>query len=97
MQKHVNGGLPDIRIADPNHRNKNYLLLQHYKSDLDDRNLYESYARAVLTSIHYLWGKEVMLATKDNDGEEHVYVCVGNNPDKDVALVSREDYEKTWT
>jgi spore cortex formation protein SpoVR/YcgB (stage V sporulation) len=58
--------------------------------------LYDPYARAVLTSIHYLWGKEVMLATKDKDNDEYVYVCVGNDPQKDVALVSREDYEKTW-
>ncbi len=97
LQKHVNGGLPDIRIVDPNHRNKNYLLLQHYKNELDDRNLYDPYARAVLTSIHYLWGKEVMLATKDKNNEEYVYVCQGSDPQKDVALFSREDYEKTWT
>ena len=97
LQKHVNGGLPDIRLVDPNHRNKNYLLLQHYKNELDDRNLYDPYARAVLTSIYYLWGKEVMLATKDRDNDEYVYVCVGTDPQKDVAMVSREDYEKTWT
>jgi stage V sporulation protein R len=96
LQRHVNGGLPDIRIVDPNHRNKGYLLLQHYTSDLDDRVLYEPYARAVLTSIHYLWGREVMLVTKDKNHEEHVYVCVGTDPEKDVALVTREEYEKTW-
>jgi stage V sporulation protein R len=97
LQKYANGGLPDIRLVDPNHRNKNYFLLQHYKSDYDDRELYEPYARAVLTSIHYLWGKEVMLATSDKDNNEMVYVCVGSDPHKDVALVTREDYEKTWS
>jgi stage V sporulation protein R len=96
LQKHVNGGLPDIRIADPNHRNKNYFLLQHYRSELDDRVLYDPYVRAVMTSIYYLWGKDVMLATTDKNNDEFVYVCMGTNPEKDVALLTREDYEKTW-
>lgn len=97
LQKHVNGGLPDIRIVDPNHRNKNYFLLQHYRSELDDRVLYDPYARSVMTSIYYLWGKDVMLATTDRNNDEFVYVCVGTNPEKDVISLSREDYEKTWT
>lgn len=97
LQNHLNGGLPDIRIVDPNHRNKNYLLLQHYPNDFDDRVLYDPYARAVLTSIYYLWDREVMLATKDRNGEEHIYVCMGTDPQKDVALLPRNDYEKTWT
>ena len=96
LQRHVNGGLPDIRIVDPNHRNKGYMLLQHYHDMYDDREIYESYARAVLTSIYYLWGREVMLATKNKDQEEYVYVCVGLDPQKDVVFVPREDYEKTW-
>lgn len=96
LQKHVNGGLPDIRIVDPNHRNKGYLLLQHYNNELDDRVLYEPYARSVLNSIHYLWGREVMLATKNKNNEEQIYVCVGTDPEKDVALMSRQEYEKTW-
>jgi stage V sporulation protein R len=96
LQRHVNGGLPDIRVVDPNHRNKNYLLLQHYPDIYDDRELYDPYARAVLTSIHYLWGREVMLATKNKNKEEFVYVCVGTDPQKDVMVSSREDYEKTW-
>lgn len=96
LQRHVNGGSPDIRLVDPNHRNKDYLLLQHYADSLDDRALYEPYARAVMTSLHYFWGKEVMLVTTDDDKEEVVYVCVGKDPDKDVAVMSREEYEKTW-
>jgi stage V sporulation protein R len=96
LQRHVNGGLPDIRLVDPNHRNKNYLLLQHYPDTYDDRELYEPYARAVLTSIYYLWNKEVMLATTNKNKEELVYVCEGTDPQKDVAVITREDYEKTW-
>lgn len=96
LQRHVNGGSPDIRLVDPNHRNKDYLLLQHYADSLDDRALHEPYARAVMTSLYYFWGKEVMLVTTDDDKEEIVYVCVGKDPDKDVAIMPREEYEKTW-
>jgi stage V sporulation protein R len=96
LQKYVNGGLPDIRLVDPNHRNKSYMLLQHYTDPLDDRPLYEPYARAVLTSIYYLWGKEIMLVTAKNK-DEFVYVCEGTDPDKDVAVFPRAEYEKTWT
>lgn len=95
MNRHVNGGLPDVRIVDPNHRNKNYLLLQHYPDSYDDRNLYEPYARSVLTSIYALWGKEVMLAT-GSDEKRSVYVCVGTDPDKDVDIMPEVAYEKTW-
>jgi stage V sporulation protein R len=96
LQRHVNGGSPDIRLVDPNHRNKDYLLLQHYSDSLDDRALFEPYARAVMTSLYYFWGKEVMLVSANSNKEEIVYVCMGKDPEKDVAVMSREEYEKTW-
>lgn len=93
LQSKLNGGLPDIRIADPNHRNKNWLLLQHY---WDGRLLHEPYAREVLTSLYYFWGKEVVLATRDLDGVEGVFVCVGTDPEKDIVLMPRTEYEEKW-
>lgn len=96
LQKHVNGGLPDVRLVDPNHRNKNYLLLEHFTDEFDDRGLYEPYVRPVLTSLNYLWGKDIMLCTKNKDKEPMVYVCIGSDPDKDVALMTQDEYEKTW-
>lgn len=96
LQSYVNGGLPDIRIVDINHRNKGGLLLQHFPDMYDDRTLHEPYARAVLTSLYYFWKKDIMLVSKAEDGSELVYVCEGLNPKKDVAVFSREDYEKTW-
>jgi hypothetical protein len=37
-----------------------------------------------------------MLVTENSNKEEMIYVCEGTDPDKDVVLVTREDYEKTW-
>ena len=94
IQRHLNGGYPDIRLVDPNHRNKGWLLLQHYH---DGRMLHEPYAREVLTSLYYFWGKEVVLATKDSNGQEAVFICAGEkDADKDVALITREEYENKW-
>jgi stage V sporulation protein R len=93
VQRYSNGGLPDIRLADPNHRGRGWMLLQHM---FDGRPLYEPYAREVMGSLYYLWGKEICLATKDENGEECVLYCNGTNPDKDVILLTRDEYERRW-
>ena len=93
LQRHLNGGLPDIRLADPNHRGKGWMLLQHM---CDGRLLYEPYVREVMTSIYYLWRNEVVLATRNHDDEEVVVFCSGTDPDKDIIVMSREEYEKKW-
>jgi len=93
LQKFVNGGLPDIRLTDPNHLNKGWFFLQHYP---DGRPLYDRYARETMTSIWKLLGSIVVLATKNMDDVEFVYICDGINPEKDVHLMSREDYEKDF-
>ena len=93
LQSRLNGGLPDIRLCDPNHKGKGWFFLQHF---FDGRLIYEPYARDVLTSLNYLWQKEVVLATHDKDGEEVVFICVGPDSDKDIALVTREEYEERW-
>jgi stage V sporulation protein R len=93
LQKHLNGGLPDIRLVEPNHRGRGWLMLQHW---WDGRTLYEPYVREVMSSLYYLWGKEIVLATKNKDEEEVVFICVGNDADKDIALVGRAEYEAKW-
>ncbi len=91
LQRYMNGGLPDIRLEDPNHLGKGWFLLQH---QYDERPLYDQFARETLTSVHYFWGNTVLLATKTKDGDELVYVCNGNDPVKNVKLMTRADYEK---
>jgi stage V sporulation protein R len=93
IQSRLNGGLPDIRLVDPNHRGQGIMLLQHW---WDGRVLYESYARETITSLYFLWGKEVILATRDNNGKEIVFYCAGLDSDKDVAILTREEFEEKW-
>lgn len=92
MARHSNGGLPDIRLVDGNHRGQNIFFMQHMS---DERPLYDPYARSVLSSINYLMQKEIMLSTKDSEGEK-IYICNGPDEEKDVIKVSRQEYEDSW-
>lgn len=93
LKRYLNGGLPDIRLADPNHLGKGWFLMQHYA---DGRPLYDKYARETIVSVRKLWQNTVILATQDRDGEEFVYVCDGPDPDKNVHIMLRADYEKDF-
>jgi len=93
LQRYCNGGLPDIRLTDPNHLGKGWFFMQHYA---DGRPLYHKYATEVLTSIHMIWQNVVVLGSQNLDGEEYVLVCDGPNMDSDVHIMSREQYEKDF-
>jgi stage V sporulation protein R len=70
MQRHLNGGLPDIRLMEPNYLGRGIMLLQHYH---DGRPLYESYLEDVLSSIRFLWNNDVVLVSKDENSKEKIY------------------------
>ena len=93
LQRYLHGGLPDIRLTDANHLGKGWFFMQHYSAGLP---LYDKYAREVMTSIHKLWRGVIVLATKNTDGSEFVYICDGMNPEKDIHFMTREDYEKEF-
>jgi stage V sporulation protein R len=88
VARHMNGGLPEIRLVDPNHRNKGIMLLQHA---WNGRSLHDSYVRPVLESIRFLWKNDVYLATKGKNGAEFIYRCKGE--DANVDIVPRDDYD----
>ena len=91
MQNHLNGGLPDIRLVDPNYRGKGVFLLEHF--DDDGRPLYDPYVKESLSSIYRLWKNPVALSTRNKEGEEFVCVATGEDADKDVAWFTREEFE----
>ena len=94
LQRFMNGGLPDIRLMDPNHLGKGWFFMQHM---WDGRPLYDSYARETLVSLKALWGDVCVLGTFDRDGEqEYVYICDGPNPRENVKIMTREDYEEEF-
>lgn len=91
MKRHVNGGLPDIRLTEPNYRGNGSMFLEH---TYDGRTLYEPYVSDVLTAIRAIWGKDVYLSTKDVDGNEKIYHCQGTDSESDVDVLSREEHSK---
>lgn len=94
LKNYLNGGLPDIRLTDPNHLGKGWFFMQHF---WDDRNLYPKYVHETITSVYRIWQRPVVLATHDADGEEEiVYVCDGPSPDGDVMSMKRFEYEKEY-
>lgn len=86
LRRHLNGGLPDIRLTEPNYRGKGEMFLQHY---FDGRDIYEPYIFDVLMALRAIWGEDVYLATENESGDEKVYCCYG---DKDVEIVSRKQH-----
>ena len=61
IQSRINRGLPVIHLADPNHKDRDIMLLEH---EYDGRDIYDSYATEVLKSLNYLWKNPVWLSTK---------------------------------
>ena len=93
MQKHLNRGLPEIKLIDPNHKNKGYYLLEH---TWDGRQLYQPYVAEVLSSIFILTGKPVVLCTKNKNEEDIVYISPTKKAD-DLQVYKKEEYFKKWS
>lgn len=93
MRRHLNGGLPDIRLTEPNYRGKGSMFLQHYH---DGRNIYAPYIFDVLAALRAIWGEDVFLATQNDNGEEQVYCCYGTDTSKDVEVLSRKEHLATY-
>lgn len=89
LSRYVNGGLPEIRLVDPNHKNKGIMFLQH---NWHGRGLHDAYVKPVLESLRHLWKNDVYLATKNKEGSEFIYRCRGE--DCSVDMISREDYDE---
>lgn len=88
MERYLNGGLPDVRLVDPNHRGRGEMLLQHF---YDGRQLYRPHVEPTLQSLCKLWGKPVYLASCNKDGEEIVYCCESH--DIPIKIIPRTEHE----
>lgn len=93
MQKHLNRGLPEIILVDPNHKNKGYYLLEH---TWDGRVIYQPYVGEVLSAIFTLINKPVVLMTKNKNNEDIVYVAPTKKSD-DLQVFKKEEYFKKWS
>jgi stage V sporulation protein R len=89
LSRYVNGGLPEIRLVDPNHKGRGIMFLQH---SWNGRPLHDAYVGPVLESLRKLWKNDVHLATRNASGDEIVYVC--RTEDCTMELFDRKDYSE---
>jgi stage V sporulation protein R len=90
IRRHINGGLPEIRLVDPNFANRGEMMLEH---SWEGRTLDPKYAIAALQSLYYLWGHVIHLSIRNKDGAEIVFSCYGADDDNIQAL-TRMQFEK---
>jgi stage V sporulation protein R len=76
MARHINGGLPSIKLVEPNYAGRGIMMLQH---ESDGRTLYDPYIGDVLQSLRFIWGNDVALATKDDSEKEKIYLARQNS------------------
>lgn len=96
IKKYLNGGLPEIRLVDNNHKGKGFLMLEHQH---DGRSLHHPYVKGVLNALSYLWKNEVFLTSKSEFDDEIIYWCPEGSTDleddeKNVTILNRSDYEE---
>ena len=65
------------------------MLLEH---QWDGRILHKPYLVETLSSLRFVSGKPVMLATRDENDEEQIYVC----ENQDVVILTRDQYNKNF-
>lgn len=68
----LNGGLPEIKLVDPNYKGKGIFLMQH---TWNGRTLHPQMTRDTMIALSALWSGPISLATKDKDNREIMYVC----------------------
>jgi stage V sporulation protein R len=93
ISRHLNGGLPEIHLTEPNYRGKRIFLLEHVWTG---EELFDPHVRDVMTAINFLWKQEVVLSTRNFEGQRLVYLCDGTNAEKDVILETEEDHQKRY-
>ena len=92
ITKYTNRGLPDIRLADPNHLGRGIMLLEH---QWEGRTLYKPYLQDTLKSLNFIVNKPVLLVTKNKNEDEVVYYCEGYG-DNEVHELSRQQYQREF-
>lgn len=99
IERFLNGGRPDIRLADPNYAGKRIFLLEH---QWDGRTLHPVETKRTMVPLWNVWndfgmqGKSpVAIVSRDKEDKEIVYVCVGNE-EKHSVTMSRDQFEKEF-
>lgn len=72
LQSKLNGGLPDIRLVDPNYKGKRIFLMEH---KWDGRTLHAGMTKDTLRVVSELWQAPAAILTRDKDNKEIMFYC----------------------
>lgn len=72
IQSRLNGGLPEIKLVDHNHRGRGIMLLEH---SWDGRTLHPAKTKETVRAISELWKNQVALVSRDVQNREIIYSC----------------------
>jgi stage V sporulation protein R len=78
LQSKLNGGLPEIKLVDPNHKGKRVFLMEH---TWDGRILMPGHTKDTMRALSALWKGPSALLSKDKDGREIMYYCEDDKVD----------------
>jgi stage V sporulation protein R len=87
IQRYLNGGLPDIRLVDPNGRGKGIMVWEH---QWDGRTLLPKYTNQVLLNAAKLWGRPVALITKNKNEEERIFYATESG----IKVLKPHEYQE---
>lgn len=85
MQRYLNGGLPVIKLADPNYRNKRIMLLEH---QWNGQTLLKKHTQETLLYAAKIWKQPVIIQTKDKTGQEIGWIA---HPDGKAGQLTRDE------
>lgn len=74
LKSKLNGGLPEIKLVDPNHKGQRIFLMEH---SWDGRILDPRQSKDTLRAISWIWNGKCALLSKDKDGNQITYECDG--------------------
>ena len=72
LGNYINGGLPSIKLADPNYKGKRIFLMEHH---WDGRTLHPTQTKDTMRALSWLWQGPSAMLTKDKDGKQIMYYC----------------------
>lgn len=72
LKSKLNGGLPEIKLVDPNHKGKRIFLMEH---TWDQRLLHPQQTKDSLRALSAIWKGPTAVLSKDKDSREIMYYC----------------------
>lgn len=88
IARYLNGGLPYIKLVDPNGKGKSIMVLEH---EYDGRPLQPKYSKETMRSLARIWRNPVALLTKNKDGKDIVFYCTPDTPTRELK---RNEYQQ---